>query len=239
VTEPSAKQRLTEAAIALFDEHGYESTTVEHIAERAGVGRTTFFRAFRSKEDVIFPEHREVLRRIEERLTAATPETSLIAVSEAARIVLVHYLGEGDLARSRYRLTRSVPALRDREIASLQQYQQLFRRFIRAWMAPDPYADLRSELMAAAVVTAHNHVLRRWLRDSTDRPEEEFDVAMAEVVRLFAERHDAASGTTVVVLRSPRDVESLLPTLRKVLAQDEPEPEDSRGDEGSRLAGGS
>ena len=61
------KDRLAEAAFALFEEHGYDATTVEHIAERAGVGRTTFFRAFPTKEDVIFPDHAAVLDRIRAR----------------------------------------------------------------------------------------------------------------------------------------------------------------------------
>ncbi|WP_217709698.1 helix-turn-helix domain-containing protein [Amycolatopsis sp. Hca4] len=56
-----AKERLTEAAFALFAERGYEQTTVDDITDRAGVGRTTFFRTFRTKEDVIFPDHEVLL----------------------------------------------------------------------------------------------------------------------------------------------------------------------------------
>ena len=47
----NTRERLIEAAFALFDERGFEETTVEDVAERAGVGRTTFFRAFKSKEE--------------------------------------------------------------------------------------------------------------------------------------------------------------------------------------------
>src|ERR1700743_3868503 len=127
------KERLTESAFALFEERGYERTTVDDIAERAGVGRATFFRTFRSKEDVIFPDHEAVLGRVDARLAGATPKTALVAVTETIRLVLLHYLAEGDLARSRYRLTRSVPALRIREIAGTHQYQQVFRTFIHDW----------------------------------------------------------------------------------------------------------
>jgi len=129
----SAKDRLAEAAFALFAERGYDRTTVDDITERAGVGRTTFFRAFRTKEDVIFPDHEVLLRAIEERLRGSTGRTALIAVTEAARLVLRHYLAEGERALTRYRLTRSVPALRDREIAGVRQYQRLFRVFLHRW----------------------------------------------------------------------------------------------------------
>jgi hypothetical protein len=56
VAKPTVRERLAAAAFALFNEHGYEQATVDDIAERAGVGRTTFFRHYRSKEDVIFPD---------------------------------------------------------------------------------------------------------------------------------------------------------------------------------------
>jgi AcrR family transcriptional regulator len=216
VTSGTAKDRTVAAAFELFDERGYDSTTVEHIAERAGVSRSTFFRMFSSKEDVIFPDHDDLQSRVQARLAAAGADAGLLAVTEAARMVLEHFLAEGALARSRYGLTRTVPALRDREIAGMHGYQRLFREFIRTWMEPAEGAELRSELMANAVVTAHNVVLRRWLRGLTGRPHEEFDDAMAEVITLFA-RPAATEETTLVVLKSSESVQSLLPRLRQAL----------------------
>jgi AcrR family transcriptional regulator len=214
-------ERLREAAFALFSEQGYDATSVDQIAERAGVGRSTFFRAYPTKEAVIFPDHEEVLARIEARLAAAAPGQHFLAIREAARLVLRHYLDEGEHARARYRLTRSVPALREREIAGMQRYQETFRVFIRAWDAePDPAdvlrIDLRAELLAAALVTAHNHVLRRWLRGTTNDPEAEFDTAMAEVERLFTTR--GSTGGHVVVLGPGADLDRALAAVREALS---------------------
>ena len=95
---PTVRERLQQAAFELFDEQGYDGTTVDAIAERAGVGRTTFFRAFRSKEEVIFPHHDDLLEQVRGRLDAASERHSLVAVFEASRLVLRHYLNEGELA---------------------------------------------------------------------------------------------------------------------------------------------
>ncbi|MYX40645.1 TetR family transcriptional regulator, partial [Streptomyces sp. SID89] len=200
MSKPPARIRLADAAFALFDERGYEQTTVDDIAERAGVGRTTFFRHYRSKEAVIFPDHDRLLELIRDRLATSSHRTALVAVSDAVRLVLLHYIEEGDLARRRYALTSKVSALRDREIASVARYQRLFREFIADWMGdPTTSASLRAELMAASVVAAHNHVLRRWLRGESADPVTELDEAMGEVLALFpapGARPDGTDGGT-------------------------------------------
>ncbi|HEY3880630.1 MAG TPA: TetR/AcrR family transcriptional regulator [Trebonia sp.] len=222
MSKPSARERLADAAFALFDECGYEQTTVDDITERAGLGRTTFFRHYRSKDDVIFPDHDRLIEQIGERLRTSSHRTALAAVSDAVRLVLRHYIEEGDLARRRYALTSSVPALRDREIVSVARYQRLFREFIAGWMAdttePDP---LRAELMAAAVVAAHNHVLRRWLRGECPDPQREVDKALTLVIDLFTAPAASANGdgTTIAVFRTGQDIDALLPVLRR-LAED-------------------
>jgi AcrR family transcriptional regulator len=221
-SRPSARDRLAEAAFALFGERGYEATSIDDITERAGLGRTTFFRHYRSKEDVIFPDHDRLLEQIGERLRTSSDATALVAVSDAVRLVLRHYIAEGELARRRYAITSAVPALRDREIASVARYQRLFREFIAGWMGdPGEPASLRAELMAASVVAAHNHVLRRWLRGESPDPLAEVDQALGQVIELFAGPDGnipSADGTTIVAFRTGQDIDTLLPALRRLMA---------------------
>jgi AcrR family transcriptional regulator len=224
MTKPLARDRLAQAAFDLFDERGYEQTTVDDITERAGLGRATFFRHYRSKEDVIFPDHNQMLGQIRDRLQTSSHRTVLAAVSDAVRLVLLHYLDEGDLARRRYALTSTVPALRDREIASVARYQRLFREFIAGWTgATAEPALLHAELTAAAVVAAHNHVLRRWLRAESADPVAELDEAMRLVIDLFTTpaaletaAGKAGHGTTIVAFRTGQDLDALLPALRRL-----------------------
>ncbi|MET0451916.1 MAG: helix-turn-helix domain-containing protein [Mycobacterium sp.] len=51
--EPGATQRLVVAAVDLFTEQGYDATTVAQIAERAGVTKSTFFRHFSDKRELL------------------------------------------------------------------------------------------------------------------------------------------------------------------------------------------
>lgn len=52
--EPNAPERLAHAALDLFAERGYENTSVLDIAQRAGLGKSTFFRHFQDKREVLF-----------------------------------------------------------------------------------------------------------------------------------------------------------------------------------------
>ncbi|MFB4300244.1 helix-turn-helix domain-containing protein [Actinomadura sp. NTSP31] len=52
--QPNARQRLVAAALDLFAERGYENTTVIDIARRAGLTKSTFFRHFPDKREVLF-----------------------------------------------------------------------------------------------------------------------------------------------------------------------------------------
>ncbi|MFH2006462.1 MAG: TetR family transcriptional regulator [bacterium] len=63
------REVLVEAALTLFAKFGFESTTVDQIAEEAKVSRRTFFRYFPTKEAVVFPERERRLAEFRAMLT--------------------------------------------------------------------------------------------------------------------------------------------------------------------------
>lgn len=178
---PNGRRRvrgaLALAALDLFAKQGYERTTVDEIAEAAGVGRRTFFRYFRSKEDVVFPDHDEKLDEVVALLEASdTANSPLVVVGEAAELVLGLYLADPEVSLKRFALTAHVPSLRDKEIATTHRYQRLFSRYLRDRLG----SGLQAAVAAAAVVAAHNHVLREWLRrGGTGEPLQELRDALA------------------------------------------------------------
>ncbi|GBQ02640.1 TetR family transcriptional regulator [Streptomyces spongiicola] len=164
------RRELAAAAMELFATKGYEATTVDEIAAAAGVARRTFFRHFRSKEEAIFPDHDDTLVRAEAVLNAAPAhEHPLDTVCRGIKEVMKMYAASPAVSVERYRLTREVPTLREREIASVARYERLFTRYLLGHFDERDHHDgnddpLLAEVAASAVVTAHNHVLRRWLR---------------------------------------------------------------------------
>jgi len=73
--KPNARERLSQAALDLFAERGYEDTTVIDIAQRAGLGKTTFFRHFQDKREVLFGDG-TLDALLAEMIAAAPPDAS-------------------------------------------------------------------------------------------------------------------------------------------------------------------
>ncbi|MFF5032123.1 TetR family transcriptional regulator [Nocardia salmonicida] len=161
--DDAAQFRLTvvDQALRLFAERGYEATTVDEIAVAAGISRRTFFRQFRSKEDVIFADHEFQLASAQEFLEGAGGDP-WEAICEAVIGVFERFTQWRDIAARRYQVVRRVPALREREIVTVFRYERLFTEFLRGRLPEVP--DLARVQYTAAVTATHNYLLRRMVR---------------------------------------------------------------------------
>lgn len=74
--EPDGRERLVAAALDLFTERGYDEVTVAEIAERAGLTRSTFFRYFPDKRDVLAAGQAVMSRLLVEGITGAPAEAT-------------------------------------------------------------------------------------------------------------------------------------------------------------------
>jgi AcrR family transcriptional regulator len=74
--QPGATQRLVTAAVDLFAEQGYDATTVAQIAERAGVTRSTFFRHFSDKRELLVAGQETLSRLLADGITEAPASAS-------------------------------------------------------------------------------------------------------------------------------------------------------------------
>lgn len=111
------RKALIEAALLLFDEHGYEATTTAAVAAAAGVSPATFFNYFASKEDVVFADQHlfdEVVEQVFATTTAAEPVADVVfrTIEALATGEAWSFPYEHPLTAVRARLLVSVPALR-------------------------------------------------------------------------------------------------------------------------------
>ncbi|MDN4464326.1 TetR/AcrR family transcriptional regulator [Microbacterium aurantiacum] len=197
-----ASHDVVAAALDLFARRGFDQTSVEQIAQAAGVSRSTFFRQFGGKGDVVFADHELLLAQVRDFL-AGPHDDPWDAVCEASLLVYSHFAADPELARRRYTVVRGVPALRDREIVTVFRYERLFDEYLRAAI---PGLDPLDAVGFSAVVTAvHNHVLRQLLRGSKRVPASVLRGALDDARRRFGVHPDAeAAPDDLVVAAFPR-----------------------------------
>jgi AcrR family transcriptional regulator len=115
--QPNARERLIVAALELFAERGYEDTTVIQIAERAGLTKSTFFRHFPDKREVLFGG--ATLTTLLTGAIAAAPEDATplqtVAIALTTTADQAFPLSQRDFASRRHAVIAANPELRERE----------------------------------------------------------------------------------------------------------------------------
>ena len=184
VTAPRDAPDPVVAAIDLLARQGYEATTVDEIADAAQISRSTFFRRYKSKDDIVFADHELLLDRVTDHLQRATGDP-LLAVCAGARIVFEHHVRRRDTSVARHALLHTVPALRDRELVTSHRYERAFTGYLHGALPDGPHREYGSVAFSAAVVAVHNVVLRQWLRDPATERSAELDTQLRSLTSAF------------------------------------------------------
>jgi AcrR family transcriptional regulator len=167
------RDALVAAAYELFRERGFASTTMDDVADRAGLSRRTAFRYFSSKDELVFPQRAERLTVFERELAPRPGETALGTVKRACLEMARDYQASRRQMLAQWRIVEAEPALLGREI----QLDRDFETAIEAAFERGGASRRRARVRAAAIVGAVRATLREWLEDG----------ANADLVRLGRE----------------------------------------------------
>ena len=145
----------------LFTRQGYDRTTVEEISRAAQIGRSTFFRYFSGKEEVVFwDEYDDLLVADLAAQPDATQPIDLVrhVISQVYSLALRE---AHDSLLARNRLIFSTPSLRS--ALATWTYEIIDRIApIVAVKTGRPPDDLQARIAVAAALSAFTEILRHW-----------------------------------------------------------------------------
>ncbi len=154
-----ARARIVQAADELFSAHGYDKVSVSDIAERAEVGRTTFFRHFGDKPEVVFAKQQELLDAVaaaQDEDAGISPRTTVEAVEQLRPIVLDlcgRATSDPDAYRRHYALLAEYVELRGRDALKTQQVADALNDLLLHRGCRPAIARLAAELAIACLQT--------------------------------------------------------------------------------------
>jgi AcrR family transcriptional regulator len=166
--QPDASQRLVLAALDLFADRGYENTTVIEIAERAGLTKSTFFRHFRDKREVLFGGDR-MARLLAEGIAAAPATATPLEAIGHALDAAGSQAFTPDLRQSSARRRAVIaanPELQEREALKALELIAAMTGSLTRRGVPELTARVAADLGALAMKIAYD----RW-SDTTDGAE--------------------------------------------------------------------
>jgi AcrR family transcriptional regulator len=155
--EPNARQRLERAALALFTERGYDDTTVAEIADRAGLTKSTFFRHFADKREVLFGGQDLLAKVFSDAIQAAPPAATtvdcLAAALESAAVAFTP--DRHELAPQRRAVIAANSELQERELLKRARLASVLTEALRARGTDETTARLAAEVGVLAFSTAY------------------------------------------------------------------------------------
>jgi len=159
---------IQEHAMRLFAQQGYDATTVEQIAEAAEISPSTFFRYFKTKDDLVIQDQYDDL--ILAGISAAPAELTPVGVLRHATKQAFELMRPEDeqQLRERSQLVISVPSLRARSFDNLLATMTMVRDAMaeRLGRSAD---DMAMRAFAGALVGSILGVLEVWIEEPSGR----------------------------------------------------------------------
>ena len=165
---PDAAARLSEAALTLFAERGFDATAVADIAAAAGVTERTFFRHFADKREVLFGSEHVLLDTfvdaIRDAPADATPIAAIRLALDAAGLLLQEQRGRPHATR-RAAIIASHDGLRERESLKLARVGTA----IAAALVERGADAERAQLAGDLAVSIFSNAFARWIAPDETR----------------------------------------------------------------------
>lgn len=144
------RRNLSEHAIRLFSERGFDQVTVEEIASAAGVSTRTFFLHFPTKAAAAFPDHHERVADLVARLHDGAPHANPLL--HLRHVMISRFDSTTPTRLARYALLSTSSDLRDEDARTDRDYEDAIAAYLTAHWGAGVEAELRARAIANAVI---------------------------------------------------------------------------------------
>ncbi len=157
------RDSIIKAATELFDQHGFDGTTIEAIAAAADVSRRTFFRYFATKEMVMFPHQSIYQTQFRELLLDGDPnETPMAMVRRACLEMARAYMASREDHLRQQRIIQRSRTLIARGNELDTDWEDTIAEALIVRMGGGHLAETRARYIAGAAMGIIRVTLQQW-----------------------------------------------------------------------------
>lgn len=171
----TSREELELIALELFAERGFDQTTVDDVAEAAGIGRRTFFRYFASKNDVVWGDFEGALEHLRAEL-GAVPSAVPLMEGIAGAVKAFNQLPRGaeKQHRTRMAMVLHTPALQAHSTLRYAGWREVIAEHAATRLGDGFSAELLAHQVLASCVAAYE----QWLATPGSDLQELLDAAL-------------------------------------------------------------
>ena len=174
--------RIQAEALRLFLERGFETTTLDDIAEASGVSRRSLFHYFESKEEIVLSARADFPNIIAQAVGRRPAGEPLLDMVENALIDTATRYGSTQ-TRDLSRLIRDTPALSAGEQAKYEHVERALAKAL-ADRKDLPEIDTACRVTAATAIGILKLAVESWLAGNDSGPEQNFRAAFNALRRI-------------------------------------------------------
>jgi AcrR family transcriptional regulator len=162
---------IERAALELFSARGFDSVTVDEIADAAHISRRTFFRHYASKDDVLLGDPRRDEQLLLKSLDNLPPDMSPVDALHTALLELAAELdADAGTTLHRIQVLDEAPKAMATAFTQRQGYLDRLSPIIAERMNVDEIRDMRPRLIVGTSISAMYVGIWHWLRNSASEP---------------------------------------------------------------------
>ena len=181
------RNAIYEAAIELFAARGFDETTVEEVAQAAGVSRRSLFRYFPSKDDLLAQSVMNYKHVLILAIESCPPGTSPLKVLRNAVSAGANHTGSAPLTRSAIEIaSRSTSARQAQQSRMMELADDIASAFARVLRITQK-SDSRPLLYANLTIVILNVAIQSWFNGKHESIPAAAEQELYETMRTFSE----------------------------------------------------
>jgi AcrR family transcriptional regulator len=163
------RAQLREALMALIVERGFDAVTVQDIADRANIGRATFYLHYKDKEELLLTSMKEVYDDLVQR-TDMTKVRDFLAKGLSPSFVAFEHVREN---AAFYRLMFSQQGVASFTAGVRQYLAEIAKELFEALLPPNTQPRVPLDMLAAYIAGAEIGLVAWWLENGMQQTPEE------------------------------------------------------------------